>query len=90
MAPEFSSLVGGGEVDMREKESNQRTFAESLAEDYLRATWNEKIGGVIEEVPCVVERRGCVSSRDEVESFGNENKVREKTNGSVCPASVSS
>ena len=90
LSPEFLSLVGGGEVDMREMESNQRTFAESLAEDYLRATWNEGIDTVIEEVPCVVERRGCVSSRDEVDSFRNKNKIREKSIGSVCPASVRS
>ena len=90
LSSEFLSLVGGGEVDMREIESNQRTSAESLAEDYLRATWNEEIDTVIEEVPCVVERRGCVSSRDEVKSFRNKNKIREKSNGSVCPASVSS
>ena len=89
-SPEFLSLVGGGQVDMREIESNQRTFAESLAEDYLRATWNEEIDAVIEEVPCLVERRGCVSSRDEVKSFRNKNKIREKSNGSVCPATVSS
>ena len=75
---------------MREIESNQRTFAESLAEDYLRITWNEEIDTVIEEVPCVVERRGCVSSSVEEESFQNGNKVREKSNGSVCPVSVSS
>ena len=75
---------------MREIESNQRTFAESLAEDYLRATWNEEIDTVIEEVPCVNERRGCVSSSVEEESFQNGNKVREKSNGSVCPVSVSS
>ena len=90
MVPEFLSLVGGGEVDMREMESNQRTFAECLAEDNLRANLIEKIGGVIEEVPCVVERRGCVSSRDEVESFRNKNKIREKSNGSVCSAIGSS
>ena len=90
LSPEFLSLVGGGEVDMREIESNQRTFAESLAEDHLRATWNEEIVTVIEEVPCVVERRGCVSSGDEVGSFRNKNKIREKSNGSVYPASVSS
>ena len=90
LSPEFLSLVGGCEVDMREIESNQKTSAESLAEDYLRATWNEEIDTVIEEVPCVVERRGCVSSRDEEESFRNENKIREKGNGSICPASVSS
>ena len=90
MAPEFSSLVGGGEVDMREIEPNQRTSAECLAEDNLRANLIEKIGGVIEEVPCKAEKRGCVSSSDEVESFQNENKVREKSNGSVCSTSVSS
>ena len=90
LSPEFLSLVGGGEVDMRGIESNQRTFAERLAEDYLRATWNEEIDTVIEEVPCVVERRGCVSSSVEEESFQNGNKLREKSNGSVCPMSVSS
>ena len=90
LSPEVLSLVGGDEVDMREIESNQRTSAESLAEDYLRATWNEEVDTVIEEVPCVVERMGCVSSGDEVESFRNKNKIREKSNGSVYPASVSS
>ena len=90
LSPEFLSLVGGGEVDMKEIESNQRTFAESLAEDYLRATWNEEIDTVIEEVPCVVERKGCASSSVEEETFQNGNKVREKSNGSVCPVSVSS
>ena len=90
LSPEFLSLVGGGEVDMREIESNRRTSAESLAEDYPRATWNEEIDTVIEEVPCVVERRGCVTSGDEVESFRNKNKIRERSNGSVYPASVSS
>ena len=90
LSPEFLSLVGGGEVDMREKESNQRTFAECLAEDNLRANLNEEIDTVIEEVPCVVERRDCVSSGDEVKSFRNKNKIREKSNGSVYPASVSS
>ena len=68
LAPEFSSLVGGGEVDMREIESNQRTFAECLAEDYLRANLNEEMETVIEEVLCVFERSGCVSSRDEEEA----------------------
>ena len=53
VSPEFLSLVGGCEVDMREIESNQRTFAECLAEDNLRANLIEKIGGVIEEVPCI-------------------------------------
>ena len=90
MVPEFLSLVGGGEVDMREIESNQRTFAECLAEDNLRANLIEKIGGVIEEDPCIAEKRGCVSSSVEEESFRNKNKIREKSNGSVYPASVSS
>ena len=30
MALEFSSLLGGGEIDMREIESTYRTFAECL------------------------------------------------------------
>ena len=90
LSPEVLSLVGGSEVDVREIESILRTFAECLAEDNLRANLNEEIDTVIDEVPCVVERRGCVSSRDEVESFRNKNKVREKSNGSVYPASVSS
>ena len=34
---EFSSLVGGGEIDMRELDSIHRIFAECLAEDNLRA-----------------------------------------------------
>ena len=75
---------------MREVESNQRIFAECLAEDYLRANLNEEMETVIEEVPCIVERRGCLSSRVEEESFRNENKIRDKRNGSVCAASVSS
>ena len=89
LSPEFLSL-GGGEVDMREIESNQRIFAECLAEDNLRANLIEKVGGVIEEVPCIAERRGCVSSSVEEESFRNENKVRGKSNGFVCSASVCS
>ena len=48
MAPEFSSLVGGGEVDMREIESTHRIFAESPAAVSLRAILNEEIGNVIE------------------------------------------
>ena len=90
LSPEFLSLLGGGEVDVREIEYIHRIFAECLAEDNPRANLIEKIGGVIEEVPCIAEKRGCVSSSVEEESFQNENKVREKSNGSVYPASVSS
>ena len=36
MAPEFPSLVEGGDVDMREIESIHRTSAGCLAEDNLR------------------------------------------------------
>ena len=90
LSPEVLSLVGGSEVDVREIESIHRVFAECLAEDNLRANSIEKIGGVIEEVPCIAEKRGCVSSSVEEESFQNENKVREKIIGSVYPASVSS
>ena len=42
MATEFSSLVGGVEIDTRDMEPIQRIFAESLAEDILRANLNEK------------------------------------------------
>ena len=50
MAPEFSSPVGGGEINMREIESFQRTFAECLAEDNFRVKLNEEIGTVVEDV----------------------------------------
>ena len=50
-------------------ESFQRIFAEYLAEDNLRAALIEKIGAVFEEVPCIVERRGCLSSRDKDNFF---------------------
>ena len=90
MTPEIPSLVGSGEVYMREIESIHRTFAESLAENNLRAKLIEEISTVIEEVPCIVEKRGCVYSRDEEESFPNENKVSKESNGSDRPASVSS
>ena len=49
---------------MREIESVHRFCAEGLAEDNNRATLNEDIGIKIEEVSCIVEKRGCVSSRD--------------------------
>ena len=74
LSPEFSSLVGGGEIDMREIESTQRAFEECLAEDKLRANLIEEISTVIEEVPCIVEKRGCITSRDKEESSGNEKK----------------
>ena len=90
LSPEFPSLVRGGDIDMREVESIHRFLAECLAQNNLRANLNGEIATVIEEVPCIVEKRGCVSSRDEEESFRNENKVKRKTHGSICPASVSS
>ena len=60
MAPEFPSLVGGGEIDTRELEPIQTIFAECLAEDNLRANLVEEIATVIEEIPCIVEKSGCV------------------------------
>ena len=66
MAPEFSSIVGRGDFDMREIEFLQRIFAECPAKDNLRANLNEEIGTFIDEVPCIVERRGWVSGRDEM------------------------
>ena len=48
LAPEFLSLVGDGEIGMRDIESIHRIFAEFVAEDNLRA--NQKDGTVIEEV----------------------------------------
>ena len=65
MAPEFSSLVRRGYIDMREIEVLQRIFAECLAKDNLTANLNKEIDTVIDEVPCIVERRGWVSGRDE-------------------------
>ena len=50
MAPEFLSPVRS-EVGMKEIEFNERVFAQSLAEDNLRANLIEKICTVIEEVP---------------------------------------
>ena len=90
MSPVFPSLVGGGDIDMREIESIHRSFAQCLIEDNLRANLIEEKSTVIGEVPCIVEKRGFVSSREEEESFRHENKVGEKSNGSVCPASVGS
>ena len=75
MAPEFSSQVESGEVDMKEIVSIHRTYAVSIAEDNLRANVIQEIGTVFEEVLCAVERRGCVSSGDEEESFRNKNKI---------------
>ena len=89
LAPEFLSLVGGAEVDMTDIESSHRIFAENLAEDNLRADLIEEIGTVSEEVPCIVEKKGCVPSRGKEESFGKENKVKRKSNGFNGPASVS-
>ena len=63
MAPEFSSLVGGDEIDLREIESLQRINPECVAEDILRVSLNEEIGTII-ELPCIVTKRGSVSSRD--------------------------
>ena len=51
MAPEISSLVGGGRIDMREMDSIHRIFADCPAEDSLRASLDEEIGPVTEEVP---------------------------------------
>ena len=75
---------------MKEIEFIERVFAQSLAEDNLRANLIEKICTVIEEVPCIVERRGCISSRVEEVSFPNVNEVKRKSNASVFLASVSS
>ena len=75
---------------MRELESTQRVFTECLADDNLRANLIEEFGTVFVEVLCIVDGSGCVTSRDEEESFRRENKVSQKRNGSVCPASVSS
>ena len=69
MAPEFSSLIGGGEFDMRGIESIQVISAENLAEDNIRANLKGEIDTVIENVQCIVERMGCISSIDEKESF---------------------
>ena len=41
MAPELSSLVGSGEIDMREIESIQKNFLECIAQEKLRASLNE-------------------------------------------------
>ena len=60
---------------------------ECLAEDTLRANLNEETDIVNEEVPCIVEKRVCVPSREEEESFGNENKVKRKSNDCVRPPS---
>ena len=69
MALEFSSIVGGSEIDIREIESSQCNFAECLAEDNLRANLIEEIGTVTEEDPCIIEKRSCVSSRVGEEFF---------------------
>ena len=90
MVAELSSLAGGYEVDMREIDSIHRIFVECRTEDNLRANLVEENTTVIEEVPCIVEKRGCLSRRDEEESVRNKNKVKRKSNGSVCPTVVSS
>ena len=87
IAPQFSSL-GGGEIAIRDIESNHRNFVESLARDNLRAYLIKGIGTVIEEVPRKIEKRCFAFSRDEEKCFRNENKVSKKSNGSICPASV--
>ena len=69
MAAEISSLVEGDEINTRAIESIHRIFAECLYEDNLRANLNEEIDTVSEEVLCIVEIRGFVTSRDEEESF---------------------
>ena len=48
MAPEFSSLVGGSEIDITEMEFINSIFAESIVEDNLRACLIEEIYTVIE------------------------------------------
>ena len=73
---------------MREMESIHRKIAEFLAEDNLRFNLSEEIGTVIDEVPCIVQKRGFVPNRIEEESFRNKNKAKRKNNGFVCPASV--
>ena len=88
MATELSSLAGGDEINMREIESIHRIFVECRNGDNLRANLVEKNTTVIEEVPCIVEKRGCASSRDEEGSAPNKNKVKKKSNGSVCPTVV--
>ena len=76
--------------DIREKESIHKIFAERLAADNFKAGFTEEIGTVLVEVPCIVEKRGFISSRDEEESFRNKNKVSRKSNGSVGPTGISS
>ena len=88
MAPEFSYVVEGGEIYMRKIESIHRILAESRAEDNLRANLNKEIDTVIQEVSCIVEKRGCVSSREKEESFRNKHKISKESNGSVCPPSI--
>ena len=73
---------------MREIESIYRIFAEYLADDNFRANLIEDIGNVIEEILCIVEKRGAVSSKIEDASFRNVNQVKRKHIGSVSPASV--
>ena len=90
MASEYSSLVGGVEVDMRVIESIHRISAECLADDNPRVNSSEEICTVIDEVPCIVEKRDCLLSRVEEESFQNKKKFKSKNSGSVCPASVCS
>ena len=73
MEHEFSSLLGNGEIDMKEIEYIHRVFEECLGNINLRVNLNEEIGSVIEEVPCIVEKWGGLSSRVEEESFRNIN-----------------
>ena len=56
IAREFWSLVGGGEIYIREIQSFQRIFEQFLAEYNLRARLSEEIGTVIEEVLCIIEK----------------------------------
>ena len=53
--------------------------------DNLRAKLIEETGTMIDEVPFIVDRRGCVPNTIEEESYRND-KIRKK--GSVCSASV--
>ena len=56
-----------------------------LAEDNPAANLIEEIGTVIEEVPCLFEKRICVSSRDEEEFFEQKTKSETKVVVSFVP-----
>ena len=71
MATELSSLASGDEIEIREIEFIHRIFVECRTDDNLRANLFEENTTVIEKGPCIVEKRGCVSNRDEEESVRN-------------------